>query len=68
MHKDRLMMYCGKKFFKYIVGLKLQAGGAYAWMAAEVFAFSYIFIDQKLYMVVVVIHKPHNADCAWLNI
>ena len=47
--------------FHKISGLKTQAGGVDAGMAADIFPFEHILVNEKLHMVFFVVHQTQNA-------
>ena len=58
----------GQEFIYQVLGPDLQAAGAYAGVAADVLIPQHILVDQEGDLLVFVIHQPHDADGARLNI
>ena len=62
------MLNCGEVFFKHVLGAKLQAGGVYTGVAANMIGLYNVLIYKKLNVAVLIVYKSHNAHRSGDNI
>lgn len=58
----------GQKFFQKIAHRDLDAGCVDTGMAAYIRDFKKVFVDQQLYLLILVIDQTHDTDRTWPDI
>ena len=55
-------MDCGQEFIKNVRSLYFHAGSVDAGVTADGVTFQNVFVYKELYMMIMVIHQPHDTD------
>ena len=55
------MLNCGEVFFKDVLSAKLQTGGIYTGVAADMVGLYNVLIYKKLNVAVLIVYKSHYA-------